>query len=117
MSFGIFDASSLSHVLSAHLQRSGPDSLIDAWAASRLHKFKTVLDPLSRGCFAAVSSSDAETIGERHPFLKAMKAAKAGKGGPPPSLETDVQSLEGWVPPEGGMEAEDERIELIWSKA
>jgi 2-polyprenyl-6-methoxyphenol hydroxylase-like FAD-dependent oxidoreductase len=115
MSCGIFDAASLCHVLSAHIQRSAPESLIDAWAHDRLLKYKKVLDPLSQACLKAVSNKDAETIAQRHPFLKAFKAGPAG--GPPPTLETDVQKLEGWIDPEGGISKEDERIELIWSKA
>jgi len=115
MSCGIFDAASLSLVLSATLQRSGPDSLIDSWAADRLAKFHKVMNPLSMACFNAVSNKDADTIATRHPFLKAFKAGPSG--GPPPTLETDVSKLEGWVPLEQGVEQEDEKIELIWSKA
>lgn len=114
MSCGIFDAASLSLVLSAILQRSAPESLVDEWAADRLAKFHKVMNPLSMACFNAVSHKDAESVATRHPFLKAFKAGPSG--GPPPTLETDITKLEGWVPMADGVEKDEEKIQLIWSK-
>ena len=100
------------------MQRGAPDALLDEWSKDRVAKFRNVLDPLSRACFAAVRHPEADSIAQRHPFLKAFKAGPAG--GPPPSLQTECNSLYSWVLEEGSEHesaTEKENIQLIWSKA
>lgn len=115
LSCGIFDAASLGDVLASILQKSAPTTLLDQWATARREKYTKVMDPLSRACFAAVRNSKVETVGQRHPFLKAMLAAKEGKGKPPPTLATDVSAFEGYVPVTA-METKDSdpKIQLVW---
>ncbi|KAK5936690.1 hypothetical protein PMZ80_011061 [Knufia obscura] len=90
---GIFDASSLSQCLVSVIQHGAPESLLDEWNEDRVSKFKDVLDPFSKECFAATRDPDADTIAERHPFLKAMKA---GPKGQLPTIHTDVTKLKSW---------------------
>ena len=108
---GLLDASALGPVLESHLLRGAPESLLDAWAASRKEAYHKVVDPVSRAAFWAMQDPDVDSIGSRHPMLKAVKAGaggpgpKAGPGGPggpgpkggPPPLATDWTKLEGWV--------------------
>lgn len=49
---------------------------------------------MSRAAFYRVQDKDLDTICERDPMFKAIKA---GKMMPPPSLTTEVGELEGFV--------------------
>jgi hypothetical protein len=59
-----------------------------------LTKFQKVTDPMSRAAFFRVQDPDLATICDRDPMFKAVRA---GKMMPPPSLATDVNTLEGYV--------------------
>lgn len=113
---GIFDASSLADCLVPVLKGEAPESLLEEWSQDRILKFKTVMDPLSRRCFEAVRDPDVESVAQRHPFLKAMKAGPAGP--PPPSLATDATKLKSWPSKSTGSGAEGgtDNIHLIWNK-
>lgn len=49
---------------------------------------------MSRAAFHRVQDKDLDTICDRDPMFKALKA---GKMMPPPSLATSVEELEGFV--------------------
>ncbi|KAF2089669.1 FAD/NAD(P)-binding domain-containing protein [Saccharata proteae CBS 121410] len=91
---GLLDASSLAEVLTSHLRRGAPDTLLDAWARARRDVFKNIVDPFSRACFWSLQDEDVESLPERHPLLKALNAGPRAK---PPALGTEVEGLEGWV--------------------
>lgn len=91
---GILDASSLADVLTSHVHRGAPDSLLDAWAQARRDVFKKIVDPISRASFWTLQDPDVDSLPDRQPMLKAMKKA----GAKPPSLATDATQLEGYVP-------------------
>lgn len=95
MAAGIFDVTSLAECLVPILKDGASKLLIEEWNHDRLLKCKTILHPLSIACFNAVRDPDVETIGQRHPLLKAMKAGPAGMK-MMPTLRTDVSMFEGW---------------------
>jgi 2-polyprenyl-6-methoxyphenol hydroxylase-like FAD-dependent oxidoreductase len=91
---GFFDATSLAEVLSSIVSRGAPDSLLDSWSEARLEKYHKITDPMSRAAFYRVQDPDLDTICDRDPLFKAIKA---GKMPPAPVLATNVQELEGFV--------------------
>lgn len=91
MASGVLDASSLADALVSCLQKGASESLLDGWAEARREKFLKAIDPISKGCFWAVQDPDVDSLPQRHPLIKAMKAGK------PPSMGTDVTMLPGYA--------------------
>ncbi|RDI88976.1 hypothetical protein Vi05172_g1235 [Venturia inaequalis] len=91
---GLFDVTSLSQVLHNITFHDAPDSLLTSWSDARIEKYHSVTDPISRAAFYRVQDRDLDSICERDPMFKAIKA---GKMMPPPGLATEVEGLEGFV--------------------
>lgn len=95
MAAGIFDASSLAECLVPILRHGASPSLLEEWSQDRVLKIKTILHPLSVTCFNAVKDPDTDSIGQRFPLLKAMKAGPAAMASMP-TLRTDVSKFKSW---------------------
>ncbi|QDS75468.1 hypothetical protein FKW77_004304 [Venturia effusa] len=91
---GLLDVTSLAEVFHNITFHKATDTLLQSWSEARIDKYHKVTDPMSRAAFYRVQDSDLDTICERDPMFKAIKA---GKMMPPSSLATDVQELEGFV--------------------
>ncbi|KAL0256246.1 hypothetical protein SLS55_008638 [Diplodia seriata] len=91
MAAGVFDASSLADALISCLEKGAPDSFLQGWAEARREIFLKSVDPISKECFWAVQDPDVDSLPQRHPHLRAMKAGK------PPNIATDVTLLPGYV--------------------
>ncbi|KAF2103920.1 FAD/NAD(P)-binding domain-containing protein [Rhizodiscina lignyota] len=87
---GIFDASSLADALVSIVQRDASDSLLDKWSDARRNMFLKVVDPMSRAAYWAFQDPDTDSLPDRHPMFKAMKAGPNAK---PPELGTDVSKF------------------------
>lgn len=118
MASGIFDVSSLADCLLPILKRGAPTSLLEEWNQERLLKSEKILHPLSMTCFNAVRDPDVETIGQRFPFLIAMKAGPAAMASMP-TLRTDVTKFKSWqtdkVPEPIQNGSNGEKVDLIWT--
>lgn len=84
---GIFDGASLADALTSIIQRGASDSLLNNWAEARRNVFMKIVDPMSRAAYWAVQDPETDSLPDRHPMLKAMKAGANAK---PPKLATDV---------------------------
>ncbi|TID25139.1 para-nitrophenol 4-monooxygenase [Venturia nashicola] len=91
---GLFDVISLAEVFHNITFNNAPDTLLTSWSEARIEKYHKVIDPMSRAAFYRVQDKDLDTICDRDPMFKAIKA---GKMMPPPSLATEVEKLEGFV--------------------
>jgi len=98
---GIVDASSLADVLIRVLMGKSPDPLLllDSWSDARRQSFLTAVDQPSRMAYARVThdTSTKQKLDEllmKEPTLSALK-----KGLPVirPSIETEVENLNGWA--------------------
>ncbi|KAF2726285.1 FAD/NAD(P)-binding domain-containing protein [Polychaeton citri CBS 116435] len=95
---GFYDGASLADVLVKLLHGDATLSLLSEWAAARKEVYHKYVDPLSRAAFAAVQSSDVNTLKAQHPMIKMVEAVKAGKMKPGPlHLGTDVVRLQGLI--------------------
>jgi 2-polyprenyl-6-methoxyphenol hydroxylase-like FAD-dependent oxidoreductase len=91
---GLLDAGSLAEVLISHLQRGAEEKVLDSWATARRANFLELVDSLSRASFWELQDSDVDSLPNRHPILKSLKA---GPGMRPPAFATDVTKLDGYV--------------------
>jgi 2-polyprenyl-6-methoxyphenol hydroxylase-like FAD-dependent oxidoreductase len=92
---GFLDAESLADCLISIIKRgASAETLLQDWSSSRINVFRNVVDPMSRTAFYRVQDSDPDTLAERDSMIKALKSGQMTK---PPSLATDVKSLEGFV--------------------
>lgn len=97
---GIADASSLAPVLIRILtgRATDADKLLSCWSSHRRQKFLATVDKPSRAAYARVvnkmdTEEDINGLLEKDGLVGSLK-----KGMPvmPPSLETNVDELEGW---------------------
>ncbi|CAI6338735.1 unnamed protein product [Periconia digitata] len=97
---GIADASSLAPILIRILtwQATDADKLLSSWSSARRQKFLTAVDKPSRAAYARVvnkvdTEEDISRLLEKDGLMGSLK-----RGMPvmPPSLETQVDELEGW---------------------
>ncbi|KAF2184471.1 FAD/NAD(P)-binding domain-containing protein [Zopfia rhizophila CBS 207.26] len=91
---GIADAASLAEALESVITRNAPSSVFDAWATARREKFLSVVDKPSRMAFKRVRDPDPDTLVDRDPL---MKGIKAGMPVMPASLITEGKELDGFI--------------------
>ena len=89
---GIFDAASLADALVSIIQRGASEGLLDRWSEARRNIFRNIVDPMSKAAYWAFQDPDTDSLPERHPLLKAMKAG--GPNAKPPEFGTDVTKFE-----------------------
>ncbi|USP76732.1 hypothetical protein yc1106_04006 [Curvularia clavata] len=97
---GMADAASLSKILIHILgnQALNEEKLLKAWSDARREKFQNVIDQPSRMAYQRVKTdvSTEEKITEFMSKDPLVAALKMGMPVQPPSLETNVEELEGW---------------------